>query len=187
MNKLVLFVNILNYVLCDFFETIFVSLRFIYPPFWILIIARHKKWRRTERFLRWFTLGFNLKGTQRKSVRYLSMDAANSTISFYFLCLTTTPIAIYLSFITNVILDFQGHKFLLFSIWLVIIIIIVITCLEYKNRDERYIRIFERRYRKKSLEMETIHTNIFDCRNNRNDIYSVIYSPLQKILVIFVR
>lgn len=148
MNKFVLFVNILNYVLCDFFETIFVSLRFIYPPFWMLIIARHKKWRRTERFLRWFTWGFNIEGTQRKSVRYLSMDAANSTISFYFLCLTTIPIAIFLSILTSILLNLKEHKILLFIIWNVSLFIFLMICLEYKNRDERYIRIFEKRYRK---------------------------------------
>jgi len=160
MKRIILFINILNYVLCDFFENLYVLLRYIYPLYWMHIIAKHKNWRKAEWFLHWFTWDFEIKGSQRKAVRFISMNSINNTIAFYFLCLMTTPINLFLVLITESIFNIQGYRLLLFFIWQIPFIILLIICLTCKNRDERYIRVFEKRY-KRCLTKWRIYTLVF--------------------------
>lgn len=160
MKRIILLINILNYVLCDFFENLYASLSYVCPLYWIHIIAKHKNWRKTDRLLHWFTWDFETTGSQKETVRFISMSSINNTIAFYFLCLMTMPINLFIVLITESIFNIHGYGLLLFFLCQIPFIILLTKCLIYKNRDERYIRVFDKRYRR-CLVKWRIYTLLF--------------------------
>lgn len=149
MKALVLKANILNYVVIDFLYNLIYHLRFISPFFLLEKISMRYHWRKWQRRASYFTNMYKERTYHNELEGYRSRSMTGG-VTIYLLQLTLFPlfpIPLILSKLTDTLL-IQNISFEVSCIfWSLLFIIFICYSYLYKNRVERYICVFETRYR----------------------------------------